>query len=84
MQLTVTMQHRTPAPAWGAPVYVRKVEFRGPRPYIHTQPEPVDVQDETTVDALDAILDLIVSQRGGAFCGYRIETSDHFARVVEH
>ena len=84
MQMTLTMQHRTPAPEWGTPVYVRRIELRGHRPCIHTQPEPVEVQDDTTPETLDAILDQIVTQRGGAFCGYRIETSDNFAHVVEH
>jgi len=79
MQIAITMKHAGLSPAWGCPVYVRALDLHCVRPVIYTSAAPCETDAEP--GALDVILSEIIGQRGAAFCGYRIETSDRFAIV---
>lgn len=79
MQIALTMKHA--ATGFGRPLYVRAIDWRGPRPSILLHEHPTDADDNATVEVLDVILNAVI-EGSTALTGYRIETRG-YAHVVE-
>lgn len=80
MQITLSVKYRYLANPWSSALYVRRISNSGSRPRIETSETPCDCA--TPLSALESFCDDMVAG-SPIFSGYRLETADHYARVIE-